>query len=417
MRQKNLISYLLRVVLAHEVEENHLNLFRSLSIEKDVYNDLSKNFFKNYKNLEINDYKNISGTENYELFIGRLRRNYFSANKRSYSQEDLVLQLFKNHNILAKKILFKDYDPEFRLQDLFNDLEVSFPRSFDFKSISDFEKIYKSFLKIKKNKKTNFNFYYLLERTLRFILIAKKSKLIAEKILNISKPNRVFLNLYGSPEIMGFVHACNLNKIPTVEIPNGMVGVVTWQYNHMLLKKYSFSEFPSHIWCWDNNMVEDIKIKNNVNNFERINLGHPRFILYRPTTRDINDKKIKILITQQYVSTFPNLSVELINHLKGNSNFQVDLKLHPQSRFKAAIYENFFENDMGVRINVINPTYKEYLEIIDYYDCVISDFSTTLLEAKMFGKIAVSTSNHSMANMFLANYTTGENKIHIFKEK
>ena len=128
-------------------------------------------------------------------------------------------------------------------------------------------------------------------------------------------------------------------------------------------------------------------------------------------------KKIKILITQQYVSTFPNLSVELINHLKGNSNFQVDLKLHPQSRFKAAIYENFFENDMGVRINVINPTYKEYLEIIDYYDCVISDFSTTLLEAKMFGKIAVSTSNHSMANMFLANYTTGENRFIFSKKK
>ena len=76
------------------------------------------------------------------------------------------------------------------------------------------------------------------------------------------------MNLYGSPEIMGFVHACNLNKIPTVEIPNGMVGAATWQYNHMLFsKKYSFSEFPAHIWCWDKIMVEDIKIKNNVNNF------------------------------------------------------------------------------------------------------------------------------------------------------
>ena len=53
-----------------------------------------------------------------------------------------------------------------------------------------------------------FVFYYLLERILRFILIAKKSKLIAEKILNIAPTYKMELD--GSPEIMGFVHACHL---------------------------------------------------------------------------------------------------------------------------------------------------------------------------------------------------------------
>lgn len=374
--------------------------------EEEHWNDLANvphNFI---------DYKDIQECD--ILFATRSVRNYLIKDGLFHSQEDYLLRILKQKYKCIKlepwdkhsSYRMPRWEKTIHYRTPWENMESSFIKDFLGKrGNSNFEwddqaKVVELIKLINSTDKDLANLFNItkVKKKLEFVYCCS---LLCEKLLNKFKPKAIVGNLYTDGPTSGLLIAASRLKIPFIEIVNGAMGDYHWHYTHWTnLSPLGFEAFPNYVWAWDEESKQSIESTRqpNVKLHEAIVGGNCRFEYWKRfensnvqkgnmflnSNLDVLEKQpFVILVTHQYIDLIPDLILDTIS--KAPKDWVWLFRLHPQSIPLINIYTDTFKKYNLTNVFITEATNISIFDLLKVSEHLLTEFSTTAIEAIPFG--------------------------------
>jgi len=216
------------------------------------------------------------------------------------------------------------------------------------------------------------------------------------KIFSRIKPKIGFFVCYYGIEGMAFNLACREFGIPSVDIQHGISGDLHSAYGKWSSVPHNgYDLLPSLFWCWSEVEVESIKNWNEkVSNYHKPILGGNLMIRKWLSEKDtfqifkekahkiIRNENINLLVTHQGIE-LPTWFIESIK--KSSIKYKWFVRLHPRPKFSLKKTGDILKIDKLSNVDIENATNMPLWSLLECVDIHITQWSTTVLEAKQFG--------------------------------
>ena len=220
------------------------------------------------------------------------------------------------------------------------------------------------------------------------------SAVVAENFLSRTKPKAIFGNLYNDNPTFGIMIAASKLNIPFIEIINGAMGSYHWHYTHWSnFPDEGYETFPDYIWVWDEQSKLSVEAYNKNDFHQAIVGGNPRFEHWLKNKSNVKNQHrlflehlkkedFVVLVTHQYIDLMPeNVLKAIINAPK---TWTWLLRLHPQSLPMKQVYIDICERFELHNVIIEEASTIQLYELLENVDHLVTNFSTTAIEALAF---------------------------------
>jgi hypothetical protein len=363
------------------------------------------NYFRDFSKNDFSDSKIDV------LYLINSSTRYFKLDGKWYNPfSDPFYSIINKHNIKQRVIeLTSDYQyriPRYRKSKLvqldffiiqLRALIISKFKKIDFKKFEGLDLLNRnlssSFSKYKKIDENYFN-----SRIIAFELYRKYYL----RRLKKWQPKVIICHGFYSPDVLALISAANELNIKTIEVQHGVQGKFHLAYsNWNNIPKEGYELFPDLFWTWTKSE------QNNINQWIQHNAKHKVIVGSNPglyildefgndTSVEIS-KSIKKVIDSRpssknivfTVQAFFELPDFLINIIKVRTDWNWWLRVHPQySETKQPLIDKF--EKLKCKNVIINEAGLFPLtELLKFMDLHITEFSSSVIEAKCLGKGSV----------------------------